>query len=75
MKQVHLTINVSDSKVNQLIELLTKNFGAVKVTELEEDIVVPEWHKKIVRDRIKNTKPEDYISLDELESRLKFAGK
>jgi len=75
MKQVHLTINVSDSKVNQLIELLSKNFGTVKVTEVQEDIVVPEWHKKIVRDRIKNTKPEDYISLEELESRLKFAGK
>lgn len=75
MKQVHLTINVSDSKVNQLIELLSKNFGTVKVTEVEEDIMVPEWHKKIVLDRIKNTKAEDYISLDELESRLKFTGK
>lgn len=74
MKQVHLTINVSDNKVNQLIELLSKNFGAVKVTEVE-DFVVPEWHKEIVNKRIKNAKPEDYISLDELESRLKFAGK
>lgn len=75
MKQVHLTINVSDRKVNQLIELLSKNFGTVKVTEVQEDFVVPEWHKEIVNERIKNAKPEDYISLDELESRLKFAGK
>lgn len=75
MKQVHLTINVSDSKYIQLVEYLSANFGTVKVTEEQDDFVVPEWQKKIVLERIKNTKPEDYISLEELEKRLKFAGK
>lgn len=75
MKQVHLTINVSDNKVNQLIELLSKNFGTVKVTEVEDDIVVPEWHKEIVRERIKNAKPEDYIPWEEARKQLKFKSK
>ncbi len=38
----------------------------------KEDLVVPEWQKKIVRERIKNTKPEDYLSWEEVEHKLKF---
>lgn len=75
MKQVHFTINVPDRKYQQLVEFLSKNFGTVKVTEVEDDIVVPEWHKTIVLDRINNTKSTDFISLEDLEARLKFAGK
>lgn len=74
MKQVHLTINVSDSKINQLIDLLSKNFGAVTVTEAE-DFVVPEWHKEIVRERIQNTKQEDYVPWEQARKQLKFKSK
>jgi len=38
----------------------------------QEAYVVPEWQKKIVRERIKNTKPEDYLSWEEVEQQLKF---
>lgn len=74
MKRVHLTINVSDSKYQQLVEYLTKHFGKVTVTE-EEDIIVPEWHKEIVRERIKNAKPEDYIPWEEARKQLRFKSK
>lgn len=69
MKQVHLTINVPDSKYNQLIEFLNKNFGEVSVTEIED---IPDWQKEIVRDRIHNTKPEDYVPWKEARKQLKF---
>lgn len=75
MKQVHLTINVPDRKYRQLIEFLSENFGTVRVEEVDDDIVVPEWHKKIVLDRINSTKSEDFISPEALESSLRFAGK
>jgi hypothetical protein len=30
---------------------------------------VPEWHKEIVRESIRNTKEEDYIPLDEIKKK------
>ncbi len=38
----------------------------------EEADVVPEWQKEIVRERIKNTKPEEYQSWDEVRQQLKI---
>lgn len=66
MKQVHLTINVSDRKVNQLIELLSKNFGTVTVTEVD-DFVVPEWHLKELDERTNDYKnnPEQALDFDQ----------
>jgi hypothetical protein len=44
-----------------------------KYEGIEEDVhVVPEWQKEIVRERIKNTKPEEYQSWDEVCQQLKF---
>jgi hypothetical protein len=71
MKQVNLTINVSDSKFNQLLDFLSKNFGAVNVTNAT-DFEVPEWHKEIVLERMKNAKAEDFFSLDELDNKIKL---
>ena len=36
-----------------------------------EDFEVPEWHKKLVLDRIKNAKPEDYITWKDFKKELK----
>jgi hypothetical protein len=71
MKQVNLTINVSDSKFNQLIDFLSKNFGTVNVT-YAADFEVPEWHKEIVLERMKNAKAEDFFSIDELDNKIKL---
>jgi hypothetical protein len=64
MKQVHLTITVSDSKYEQLLEFLAAHFGKMEVVE-GDDRVSSEEQKAIVRERIKNTKPGDYISLED----------
>ena len=44
MKQVSITINVTDNKFNQLIEFLTQQFGVECLTKVE-DFEVPEWQK------------------------------
>jgi len=49
-----------------------KGFG-VRVTK--GDVVVPEKHKAIVRERIKNTTPKDFIPWDEARAQLKFKTK
>ena len=44
-----------------------------KYEGIEEDAyTVPEWQKEIVRERIKNTKPEEYLSWDEVQQQIKF---
>jgi hypothetical protein len=37
----------------------------------KDDFEVPEWQQKIVLDRIKNSKPEDYITVEESTKKLK----
>ena len=65
MKQV--TLNIPDSKYQFFIELIN-HLGFDKPAELP----IPEWQKNIVRDRIKNSKPEEYLSWDEAEKKIKF---
>jgi superfamily II helicase len=61
MRQVNLTINISDSKFEQFIELM-QQLGFVTN---ENDFHIPEEHKELVRNRIKTAKKEDYISWEE----------
>ncbi|PIQ15979.1 MAG: addiction module protein [Flavobacteriales bacterium CG18_big_fil_WC_8_21_14_2_50_32_9] len=51
-----------------LIEKLKK----LRVKNDTADFTVPEWQKNIVRDRIKNTKPEDYLAWEDVEKQFKF---
>lgn len=71
MKQVNITINVPDNKFDELMEFLSKNFGNITINQTE-DFDVPEWHKEIVLKRIKNSKDEDFFSLDDLDDKIKF---
>lgn len=34
----------------------------------DDSFDIPEWHKEVVRERIKNSNLQDYISLEELDS-------
>lgn len=44
-----------------------------KYEGIEEDAyTVPEWQREIVRERIKNTKPEEYLSWEEVRQQLKL---
>ncbi|MFT7233795.1 MAG: hypothetical protein ACI8TA_003022 [Cyclobacteriaceae bacterium] len=36
----------------------------------QEAYVIPEWQKKEVRERVKNTKSADYLSWEEVEQKL-----
>ena len=69
MKEI--TIKVPDKKLGFFMELV-KQLG-IEVTK--EDVVIPEWQKEIVRERIKNAKPEDYIPWEEARTQLKFKSK
>lgn len=51
-----------------LIEQLKK----IRIKNDTADFPIPEWQKKIVRERIKTTKNEDYSSWEEIENQIKF---
>lgn len=63
------TVSVPDKKAKTFVQFL-KTIDYVNVEE-NKDFVVPEWHKKLVLKRIKNSKPEDYIPLDKAMKKLK----
>lgn len=69
MKQVHLTINVSDGKFNKLMEFLKKNFGDASIDQAD-DIDVPKWHKDIVIKRISTSNKEDFFPLKDLDKKV-----
>jgi hypothetical protein len=66
IKQIEL-INDSDllKAVKSVIDYGLKNNAIT-----EQDFVVPEWHKNIVRERRKNAKREDYTDWNALVKKL-----
>lgn len=69
----HLNIPLSFNQIIDLIKQLpkTQQKKIVSLIQQQEDFEVPEWHKKIVLDRIKNSKPEDYIDWKDFKKELK----
>lgn len=65
-----VTINVPDHKYQFFMELL-QNLGFDKTEELE----IPEQHKEIVRERIRNSKPEELIPWSEARKQIRFKNK
>lgn len=63
MKEV--TLKIPDSKYQFFMELV-QQLGF----EESEDINIPEEHKAIVRERIKNSKPEELIPWEEARKQL-----
>ncbi len=44
-----------------------------KYTDIEQEaLIIPEWQKEVVRERIKNTKPDQYLSWEDVEQKIKL---
>ena len=63
MKQV--IINVPDSKYNFFIELLKSIKFVSKFNE--DDIIISEQEKKLIRQRIKNAKPHNFKNWEDIK--------
>lgn len=61
-----IIVNIPDEKLAEFDQAMNKMGFKSK----EEDFVVPEWHKDIVRESIRNTKEEDYVPLEEVIRKL-----
>ena len=50
------------------------DYGLKNSATIEQDLVVPEWHKEIVLERRKNAKREDYIDWNTMMQKLEKIG-
>lgn len=69
----HLNIPLSFNQIIDLIKQLPKK-QQEKIVELiqeQEDFEVPEWHKEIVRERIRTATPESFKSWKKVKKELK----
>lgn len=62
-----IAIKIPEEKLS-FFKQLVANLGF----EFTEEVQISDEHKQIVRDRIKNSKPEDFISWKEARRQLKF---
>ena len=70
IKQIQLINDVDLLKtVKSIIDYGLKNSATI-----EQDLVVPEWHKEIVLERRKNAKREDYIDWNTMMQKLEKIG-
>lgn len=66
-----LLLNISDEKkANKLIEFL-KTLSYINIQELsEENIMIPEAEKELMRKRLENAKEEDFKDWDEIKKKF-----
>ena len=64
MKQI--TLNIPEQQVEFFMNLIER----LGFETLQDNI--PEEHKKIVRDRVKNTNAQDYVSWESIENQITF---
>ena len=68
---MNITLTIDDRYKKAFLEFI-KTLSYVTVKEQEEDIVIPEKHKAVVRDRIKNTTPDELLDWDEVKDNFKL---
>ena len=61
-----VVINVPDEKLAEFNQVMQQ----MGFQPQEENFTVPEWHKDIVRERIRTAKEEDYIPWEEVKRKL-----
>ena len=68
-----LTLNITDNNSSKAIPLIAylKSLDFLTV-EQDEEVTIPEWHKQTVRERIKNSSPEQVLDWDKVMDTFKL---
>jgi hypothetical protein len=65
------TFRINILELNEHTSAILQLLRTEKLIEIiEEEVTIPEWQKNVVRDRIKNTNKEEYLSQEEFENGL-----
>jgi hypothetical protein len=67
------TFRINILELNEHTSAILQLLRTEKSIEIfEEDDTIPQWEKEIVKERIKNTNKEDYVSWNEIEKSISF---
>lgn len=69
---MRLTLNIPEDNSTKAIALIEylKSLDYV-ILEQEDEILVPEWHKEIVRKRVQQSKPNQLLEWDKVKENFK----
>jgi hypothetical protein len=65
----HFTITIPDNKENIFVDMM-KSINYVKNIEESTPIDIPEEHKQIVRERVKQHSTESYLDWNDIEKNI-----
>lgn len=63
----YLSQFISENKEDSKIISKLKEYAEQLLNKKDDDFIVPEWHKDLVRKRIRNSKPKNMIPLEDLD--------
>jgi len=66
-----ITLKIPDTKLNFFMELIQQLGYEANIN----DVHIPEEHKELVRNRIKTSKKEDFVSWEEARKQFNFKKK
>lgn len=70
-----ITVKIPENKYDAFVAMMKELKIEVPEHEVDDEIEIPEWQKKIVRERIKNAKADNFVSWEEARKKLRFKTK
>ncbi len=66
-----LTLNIQDASTNKALSLIEYLKSLDFLTVEQEEMIIPEWHQQIVRDRIETLEVSKFLDWDEVKETIK----
>ena len=68
---MNITLTIDDHYKATFLAFI-KTLSYVQIKEKKNDMVIPEKHKSLVKERMKNTKPDELLDWDEVKNNFKL---
>ena len=66
-----LTLNIQDASTNKAFSLIEYLKSLDFLTVEQEEMIIPEWHQQIVRDRIETLEISKFLDWDNVKETIK----
>jgi hypothetical protein len=66
-----LTLNIQDASTNKALSLIEYLKSLDFLTVEQEEMIIPEWHQQIVRDRIETLEISKFLDWDDVKETIK----
>jgi sulfur carrier protein ThiS len=66
-----LTLNIQDASTNKAFSLIEYLKSLDFLTVEQEEMIIPEWHQQIVRDKIETLEISKFLDWDDVKETIK----